>query len=428
MGSCSIRKSKKNKRYSIKMKTQKNRKSRNRNGIEEIDFTIIDTTHNLTTEKIIKNNATLSELLTSVDYNINGDLDIHLDNSKKINGDMNTNLKDIISKFYPGKNLSSLTLFVTNKGLSIPSNIIKNYQEMTPIIGNPIFENYKKFGISLYYKKLKTLKTFYFDKSNYQELIKFNSFSSYCSARGKLYISGGEKEQKRNIKEDVVAYNDFFSIDMNKLNKFNLCLKELPNLIESRTWHSMIFVPYQYIFIVGGLNTRTVEIYDIEENEIFLDSELNEKRCEPTMCVINNIYLYAFCGFYPYYNFNDTIERCNLLKKKREWEYIEYSGKINPSFFGISYFKKDEILLISPKDSKIDDNKSYIYKIGKDEDTLDEVEEIKINYNNMKTFRDKLFYPIFDNHSINLPLIVGENKNVLLLNINTGEIQCETYK
>ena len=341
---------------------------------------------------------------------------------------MNTNLKDIISKFYPGKNLSSLTLFVTNKGLSIPSNIIKNYQEMTPIIGNPIFENYKKFGISLYYKKLKTLKTFYFDKSNYQELIKFNSFSSYCSARGKLYISGGEKEQKRNIKEDVVAYNDFFSIDMNKLNKFNLCLKELPNLIESRTWHSMIFVPYQYIFIVGGLNTRTVEIYDIEENEIFLDSELNERRCEPTMCVINNIYLYAFCGFYPYYNFNDTIERCNLLKKKREWEYIEYSGKINPSFFGISYFKKDEILLISPKDSKIDDNKSFIYKIGKDEDTLDEVNEIKINYNNMKTFRDKLFYPIFDNYSINLPLIVGENKNVLLLNINTGEIQCETYK
>ena len=190
----------------------------------------------------------------------------------------------------------------------------------------------------------------------------------------------------------------------------------------------MIFVPYQYIFIVGGLNTRTVEIYDIEENEIFLDSELNEKRCEPTMCVINNIYLYAFCGFYPYYNFNDTIERCNLLKKKREWEYIEYSGKINPSFFGISYFKKDEILLISPKDSKIDDNKSFIYKIGKDEDTLDEVNEIKINYNNMKTFRDKLFYPIFDNYSINLPLIVGENKNVLLLNINTGEIQCETYK
>ena len=215
---------------------------------------------------------------------------------------------------------------------------------------------------------------------------------------------------------------------MHKLDNFNLYLQELPKLIVKRSWHSMIFIPNQYIFIVGGINTKTVEIYDIDEKRIYLDSELKETRCEPTMCLVNNIYLYAFCGFYPLLNFNENIERCNLLKNKREWEYIEYSNKISASFFGVSYYKDDEILLISSKNNQDDDNKSYSVKIGKDEDSSIEINEIVLQYNDMRTFKDKLFYPVTDEFSANLPLIVGENKPVLILNIETGDIECKNYK
>ena len=428
MGTCGSKKTNAKKRYSIKLKSTKKSKNRDKNKYEEINFEIIDTIHNKTTQILLKNNSTLSELLTLADYNVSGDLVVQLKDTTTINNELNTNLKDIIENYYPGQTLLTVTILVTNNGLSIPSNIKKAYQDMTPILGNAIFENPKKFGIILYYKENGNLESFYFDKKINQELTKFNSFSSFCSAKGFLYISGGENEQQIDIKKSTEEYNDFISIDMNKLNSFNLYLDTLPNLVIKRTWHSMIFVPNQYIFIVGGLNTKTVEIYDIDKNEITLDSELKEKRCEPTMCLVNNIYLYAFCGFSPFQNFNDNIERCNLLKKKREWEYIEYSNKLNPSFFGISYFKDDEILLISSKDNLDDDNKNYIVKIEKEEDSPDEVNEIILKYNEMRTFKDKLFYPFYDNYAINSPLIIGDNKTILLLNIDTGDIEFKNYK
>ena len=43
----------------------------------------------------------------------------------------------------------------------------------------------------------------------------------------------------------------------------------------------MIFVPNKYIFIVGGIYTKSVERYDIEKNETKIDSELKEKRWSP---------------------------------------------------------------------------------------------------------------------------------------------------
>ena len=427
MGTCGERETNLKKKIIIKVEKSKKSKKKNKHKIEEINCEIIDTINNHSVEKLIKNNITLSELLTLADYNIQGDLDIQLRDSTRLNDDLNTNMKDIMDKYFPGVNLLSISILVTIKGLSIPSNIKNAYQEMSTLIGNPFFDNFKIFGISVYDTKKITMESFYFDKTENPEIIKYNSFSSYCSAKGVLYISGGENETE-DIDKEPNEFNNFISIDLHKLDNFNLYLQELPKLIVKRSWHSMIFIPNQYIFIVGGINTKTVEIYDIDEKRIYLDSELKETRCEPTMCLVNNIYLYAFCGFYPLLNFNENIERCNLLKNKREWEYIEYSNKISASFFGVSYYKDDEILLISSKDNQDDDNKSYSVKIGKDEDSSIEINEIVLQYNDMRTFKDKLFYPVTDEFSANLPLIVGENKPVLILNIETGDIECKNYK
>jgi hypothetical protein len=424
MGSCGAKqRKKKQKKYSIKLKGLKRRQ---KNKVEDVSFDIIDTNNNKTKQKIIKNNSTLSELLSSVNYNINGDIDITLKDKTKLNEDLNTNLKDIIDKYFYNTTLLSLPIFVTNKGLSIPSNIKKSYQEMSPIIGIPIFEHPEHIELSLYYTKTKNLETFYFKKNEYKSLMKFNFFSSYCNANGMLYISGGENVHPSDINEETEEYNDFVLIDMNTVYDDTLKVKKLPNLLVKRTWHSMIFVPNQYIFIVGGESTKMVEFYDLDKNEIYLDSELKSKRCEPTLCLVNNIYLYAFCGFRPYKNFNYSIERCNLLKKKREWEFFDFSNNINPSFFGISYYKTDEICLISSKDSKNEENKSYSYKIGEEED--DEIKEIMLKYNGLRLFKDKLFYPVSDCYAVNLPLNMGKKKYVLFLNIDKGDIECKYFE
>jgi hypothetical protein len=78
----------------------------------------------------------------------------------------------------------------------------------------------------------------------------------------------------------------------------------------------MIFVPEKYIFIVRG-STKTVELYDIEKNNLIKDSELNEMRSECTLCLVNNIYLYAFYGFILHKTFNCSVEKCNLRKSVR---------------------------------------------------------------------------------------------------------------
>ena len=433
MGVCGSERKTSQGKYSIRnnptmKKKNKDKDKNNNNKFEEINFEIIDILHTKTTQILLKNSATLSELLTLANFNVRGDLDIQLKDTTRINNELNTNLKDIIEYYYPGQTLLTITILVTNNGLSIPSNIKKAYQDMTPIIGNAIFENPTKFGIALFYKENKTLDCYYFDKNLHQELQKFNSFSSFCSAKGVFYLSGGENEEPTDINKSTEEYSDFISIDMNKIGSLNLSLETLPNLVVQRTWHSMIFVPNQYIFIVGGLNTKTVEIYDIDTNEIYLDSELKERRCEATLCLVNNIYLYAFCGFSPFQNFTDNIERCNLLKKKREWDNIKYLNKINPSFFGVSYYKDDELLLISSKDNLDDINQNYKVRIEKDEDYPDEANEIILQYNETRIFKDKLFYPIYDNIAVNLPLIIGDNKSVLLLNIDTGDIECKNYK
>ena len=59
----------------------------------------------------------------------------------------------------------------------------------------------------------------------------------------------------------------------------------------------MIFIPKKYLFIVSGTNNKSVELFVIEKNEIKIDSYLKEALREFSLSLVNNLYLYAFCGF-----------------------------------------------------------------------------------------------------------------------------------
>ena len=289
MGTCCWSASGK-KNYVIKVKKVRNKKDKK---IEEINFEIINTNNNEKKELLIKNNYTLAELLTLADYNVKGELDIQLTNKRNINEELNSNLKDIIEKYYPDTILLTVTILVTCKGLFIPFNIKKAYTDITPIIGNAFFENPKLFILSLYIKDTKLLIRYEFNKEEYPILKKFNSLSTFCSAKGKFFLSGGEKEEEGDeIDFEESESSTFISIDMEYLaeNNQDLKINILPTLLVPRSWHSMIVIPNQYIFIVGGQTTKSVEIYDIEKNEIFMDGELVEKRCEATLCIVNNIF------------------------------------------------------------------------------------------------------------------------------------------
>ena len=156
------------------------------------------------------------------------------------------------------------------------------------IIGKPFYnpfeilcfyKNQKKF-ITLNYNKIEKVKT---------NIDNFNKTSAYCNGYNHLYISGGEN-----------SLNNFWDINLKK-NIINSPINDMP----PKKNHSMIFIPNNIIFIVGG-NSLSTFYYDIKEKKMIKWGKLNIIRIEPALQYINNR-LYCF--------------DCTNLKEKKN-EYI----------------------------------------------------------------------------------------------------------
>ena len=406
----------------------------------------------------IGQNMTFKELFNQMHININYDYSLQFKEGQIIqNFDVNNKIIETIYQYIKDNLNDVININLIYNGLEISENIIDSYIKYNKIIGSPIFDNPDFFAIIIYKTENNETKLYYKEPKDPEFIFmnKFNSFTAYCNAKGYLYISGGESEHSEDLdnendnnENNNSELKDFFCIELNSLDCDNnnpekdtnnqnrnglndlntLNIKQLPNLLEPRTWHSMIYVPDKYIFIVGG-SSKSVEIYDIEKNIIYKDSTLNELRNECTLCMVNNIYLYAFCGFYIHQTFNCTVERCNLRKKERKWEFVKFHMKNKgfiSSFFAVSYYKNDNIILIGG-DSVEDINKSYIIKLGKEENENDEIDEFDLGDKKFGVFRDKFFNPINNNYSINIPLAYGEHIQILLLNMENGEIEKKEY-
>ena len=157
------------------------------------------------------------------------------------------------------------------------------------IIGKPFYnpfeilcfyKNQKKF-ITLNYNKIEKVKT---------NIDNFNKTSAYCNGYNHLYISGGEN-----------SLNNFWDINLKK-NIINSPINDMP----PKKNHSMIFIPNNIIFIVGG-NSLSTFYYDIKEKKMIKWGKLNIIRIEPALQYINNR-LYCF-------------DCTNLKEKKNEYSY-----------------------------------------------------------------------------------------------------------
>ena len=182
----------------------------------------------------------------------------------------------------------------------------------------------------------------------------------------------------------------------------------------------MIYIPEKYIFIIGGPNEVDVELYDMEKNVSVIDSRLNTDRCEPSLILVNEKYLYTFFGFHLYESFINTIERCNINKRKRYWEMVNYKLSNTPNlvkaFFGVSYVENN-IILVSDKENQNDLKPNYILSPGQvNNDTISD--EGILNSKSTRLFGEKFFIPFTEEESINLAFKSGEPKMFIVNNIN----------
>ena len=255
--------------------------------------------------------------------------------------------------------------------------------------------------------------SFEYSTNIYLQMKTVNQFSAYCNALNKLYISGGDLGNNQ-------ITDSFICIDLAQVQQNIFVPTQLCNLLRKRYWHSMIFIPEKYIFIIGGPNELDVELYDMEKNICTYDSRLNIDRCEPSLILVNEKFLYSFFGFHLYESFINTIERCNLNRKRRKWEMINYRLSNTPnlakSFFGVSYVENN-IILVSDKENQNDLKPNYILSPGKDNiDTI--TDEGILNSKSSRLFGEKFFIPFTEQESINMAFKSGEPKIFIVNNIN----------
>ena len=327
----------------------------------------------------------------------------------------NYSLDDLLERpFNEWHNINkTLRIKLVRAGLHIPNEVRKYIAKRTYLIGGLTFDKPNTFGLFIFNKMNNSTLSFEYSTNIYLQLKTVNQFSAYCNALNKLYISGGE------LSNNIIT-DSFLSIDLTQVQQNIFVPTQLCNLRKKRYWHSMIYIPEKYIFIIGGPNEVDVELYDMEKNVSVIDSRLNTDRCEPSLILVNEKYLYTFFGFHLYESFINTIERCNINKRKRYWEMVNYKLSNTPNlvkaFFGVSYVGNN-IILVSDKENQNDLKPNYILSPGQVyNDTISD--EGILNSKSTRLFGEKFFIPFTEEESINLAFKSGEPKMFIVNNIN----------
>ena len=179
--------------------------------------------------------------------------------------------------------------------------------------------------IQLYDKKTTTLcrKVVKFDKSKYSY---FLHGSRSVLIKDTLYILGGVDQDKMSTKAAYVYY-----IKTNEL-------KYMKEMICPHAYHSVKFLDYyKSIIVIGGENSSSCELYDLNTGLWRRLPDLNIPRavCSLYLDKFNHA-LYTFFGvvgnFSQKRNFTDVIEVLELKRLSLGWNKIDYENKAEMDF------------------------------------------------------------------------------------------------
>lgn len=331
---------------------------------------------------------------------------------------------------------------VVYHGLDIPENMTKisEFYQRTTLIGNPVPES-NPFELRIYNVEKQSLANLKIKVEDFEDLLNFSHFSAYCNGDNYLYMSGGDNknsglnnEDNNNITSNAM---DTYLKWVIKIDLSDGTLIKLDNLNTPRFWHSMVFVPSKYVFFVGGNFNKTVEVLNTETGEIREDSQLNEYHSEPSLCLVNQVYLYCFMGFkfHDENYYSDTIERCNLRRKTRQWEIVNYTlGKDSGSalsmdsrYFAVSYFTENKLIFLGGENI----NTRHIDQKNSSANYIFDIEQNNIESFDSNSFEDlcpeKFFIPVRDSRSVMMPLQTNEKIKVFLFSAD-GKIEVKEFE
>ena len=165
---------------------------------------------------------------------------------------------------------------------------------------------------------------------------------SYCNYDKKLYISGGILDENNQVISDKLFVIDLFQ---NTLEGNNSIMAELQPMNYPRNQHSMIGYE-DYIYVVGGVNSNTVERYDIKNNSWEELNPMTRIRSYPNIFIYEG-FLYAFFGKENEIKYDNTIERLFIEDNNiNEWELLLFQNPndVNLNIIGCGLYPVDELI------------------------------------------------------------------------------------
>ena len=327
---------------------------------------------------------------------------------------MNAEIKSLITKEIPNLYLNN-NLSCKNKPIQIGQLISPDY------IGKP-FSN--PFEIFVFHKKNKILKVQKYPQETIQKnnLNYFNISSAYCNGGNSLFISGGETENLESIQK-------FWKIDLEDQEILTT------SMLVGKKNHSIIYIPNNFIFIVGGNDLRTF-YYDIKMNEFISWVDLNKKTIEPSLALVNN-YLYCFENVNLKINSmrNDAfiLEKTDITSENPAWMLIKPNINLlfgNQKFFG-TINNNNNIIFIGGnmynEDSFIgnnNDNNKYNLKYDVN---LNTIEPTNIPFKEYY-LKEKTFLPYNENIDYILPDFNRFHPEVLFYQKNKNKLSLVKYE
>ena len=288
-------------------------------------------------------------------------------------------------------------------GLDISDNLKKEYEINTTMLGVPLFDLGGDVGLLIFHKFEKKFSSQIIKE---EKLTKFNHLSSFCNCKNCLFICGGESEENKT-NNNINFSPEHFITSFCEIDLFSpTSINELKPLSQPRAWHSMIFIPAKYIFIVGG-NTNKVEIYDTEKKTLQVDSEMKEIRNECTLFCMNDSILYAFGGSKDDGTYLKNVEKCNLRRNERKWEMVNFKPIGNISFqdcFYVPALKSDNsLILFSTNECENNNFDNILFDVENEDNPT--ISNYKSDVKIIDVCPEKIFHPIGEDTYVLIPLI-----------------------
>ena len=294
---------------------------------------------------------------------------------------------------------------------------INNDEIIPDLVGKPFNEPFEVF---LFAKDDKSLKIQTYDPITVNNLYlnNYSPSSAYCNGNNHLFISGGEKKNGEII-------DNFWEIDLKDQN-----IAE-PVKIPPKKNHSMIFIPNNYVFIVGGNDKKTF-YFNTENAEVCEWANLNVIRTEPALQRISN-YLYCFDNISKGNNDSFTLEKTDLKSNSPEW--VLYTPKLNfqdvnveklnQKFFGVSKDDENNIIFLGGNmDNYNNNNELFNYKYNT---FLNTIEVSKVPYRKYN-FKEKTFLSYKNNIDYILPDFNKQHPEVVFFVKNKNKIEAIDYE